>query len=372
MVVLGTRPEAIKLAPVVHALGQRGPGIRASVVSTGQHREMLRPMLELFGITPAADLDLQRPGQSLEHVVTGVLLGLPPLLAELRPDVLVVQGDTATTFAAALASFYHDVPIAHVEAGLRTATPRIPFPEEMNRRLTTRLADLHLAPTERAAQALRAEGVDPGVVLMTGNTVVDALQWLARERASVVESARAEALAGITIEQRKLVVVTGHRRESFGAPFESFCRALRDLADRWEEVVLVYPVHLNPRVQEPVRAILADHPRIHLLQPVGYPAMIGLLQRADVVITDSGGIQEEAPSFGVPVLVTRETTERPEGVEAGVSVLVGTDPEKIRTEFERALGTRSKGRGVASNPYGDGRAAVRTVDALIQRFGRPA
>lgn len=369
MVVLGTRPEAIKLAPLVHALGQRGPGIRATVVSTGQHREMLRPMLELFGIEPAADLDLQRPGQSLEHVVTGVLLGLPPLLDQFRPDVLIVQGDTATTFAAALAAFYHDVPVAHVEAGLRTSTPRNPFPEEMNRRLTTRLADLHLAPTERAAATLRSEGVDPRAVLMTGNTVVDALHWLARERSHVVDAARQEALGSIDLEGRKLVVVTGHRRESFGAPFESFCRALRDLADRWPQIELVYPVHLNPRVQEPVRAILADHPHIHLLAPVGYPAMIGLLQRADVVITDSGGIQEEAPSFGVPVLVTRETTERPEGVEAGVSVLVGTDPEKIRREFERAITAGTRGIEGAANPYGDGKAAVRTVDALLERFG---
>lgn len=368
MVVLGTRPEAIKLAPVVHALQSRGSRVRATVVSTGQHREMLRPMLELFGIAPAADLDLQRPGQSLEHVVTGVLLGLPPLLREHRPDVLVVQGDTATTFAAALAAFYHDVRVAHVEAGLRTATPRIPFPEEMNRRLTTRLADLHLAPTERAARALRGEGVDPAQVLMTGNTVVDALQWLARERAGIVEAAVREALGSRDFGARKLVVVTGHRRESFGAPFESFCRALRTIADRWPEVELVYPVHLNPRVQEPVRAILAAHPRIHLLEPVGYPAMIGLLHRADVVITDSGGIQEEAPSFGVPVLVTRETTERPEGVDAGVAVLVGTDEQKILTEFERAL-ERGKRVGATENPYGDGRAAERSVDAMIDRFG---
>ena len=370
MVVLGTRPEAIKLAPLVHALERGGPGVRATVVNTGQHREMLRPMLELFGISPAADLDLQRPGQTLEHVVTGVLLGLPPLLDRFRPDVLVVQGDTATTFAAALAAFYHDVPVAHVEAGLRTDTPRNPFPEEMNRRLTTRLASLHLAPTERAAATLRREGIDPGTVLMTGNTVVDALHWLARERADVVQAARREALGGIDLEGRKLVVVTGHRRESFGAPFASFCNALRDLTDRWEQIELVYPVHLNPRVQEPVNAILADHPRIHLLPPVGYPAMIGLLQRADVVITDSGGIQEEAPSFGVPVLVTRETTERPEGVEAGVSVLVGTDPERIGREFERAITAGKRGIENAGNPYGDGKAAARTVDALLERFGQ--
>lgn len=367
MVVLGTRPEAIKLAPVVHALGRAGDRVRGTVVSTGQHREMLAPMLELFGIEPAVDLRLQKPGQSLEHVVTGVLTGLPPVLQEHRPDVLIVQGDTATTFAAALAAFYHDVRVAHVEAGLRTATPRIPFPEEMNRRLTTRLADLHLAPTPRAADALRAEGVPENAILMTGNTVVDALHWLSRERADTVDGAVDDALEGIETEGHPLVVVTGHRRESFGAPFEAFCRALRGIADRHERVRLVYPVHLNPRVQEPVRAILADHPRIHLLEPVSYPAMIGLLRRADVVITDSGGIQEEAPSFGVPVLVTRETTERPEGVEAGVSVLVGTDETRIAEEFDRAL---AGGRHPAgANPFGDGEAATRTVAALVERFG---
>ncbi len=367
MIVLGTRPEAIKLAPVALELASRGPDVRSSLVSTGQHREMLRPMLELFGLEPDADLDLQRPDQTLEHVVSGVLHGLPPLLERLRPDVLIVQGDTATTFAAALSAFYHDVPVAHVEAGLRTATPRVPFPEEMNRRLTSRLADLHLPPTERSERALRTEGIPAERIRRTGNTVVDALHWLRAHRHDEVSRAADEALSGIDLDGHRLVVVTGHRRESFGEPFERFCRALRRAADDHPDLQLVYPVHLNPRVQAPVHAILADHPRVHLLPPVSYPAMVGLLQRAAVVITDSGGIQEEAPSFGVPVLVTRETTERPEGVEAGVSTLVGTDERRILDELARAL-DRGRGDGTA-NPYGDGRAAERTVDALLEFFG---
>ena len=368
MVILGTRPESIKLAPVVHELRARGAGVRATVVNTGQHREMLRPMLELFGIQPEHDLELQRPDQTLEHVVSGVLGGLPALFAADRPDVIVVQGDTATTFAAALGGFFQDVRVAHVEAGLRTGHRRIPFPEEMNRRLTTRLADLHLAPTARARDALLAEGIAPDTVLLTGNTVVDALQWLRAERGEMVAAAADAALAGIELDGRRLAVITGHRRESFGQPFRDFCTALLDATEEHEDLVLVYPVHLNPRVQEPVREILAGADRIHLLPPVDYPAMIGLLERANVVITDSGGIQEEAPSFGVPVLITRETTERPEGIEAGVSTLVGTDPTRIREALREAL--ESGKSEVKANPFGDGSAARRTVDALIERFSR--
>ena len=368
MVILGTRPEAIKLAPIVHELRSRGDSVRVTVVSTGQHREMLAPMLELFGIQPAHDLQLQRPDQTLEHIVSGVLGGMPALFASEQPDVIVVQGDTSTTFAAALAGFFRDVRVAHVEAGLRTEHARNPFPEEMNRRLTTRLADLHLAPTARSRDALLGEGIPEDQVLMTGNTVVDALHWLRRERGDLVTGAADAALDGIDLDGKRLAVITGHRRESFGQPFRDFCTALADAADDYPDLVLVYPVHLNPRVQEPVREILGGRDRIHLLEPVDYPAMIGLLERADVVITDSGGIQEEAPSFGVPVLVTRETTERPEGVEAGVSVLVGTDRELIRAELAKALAAgRSEAR---ANPYGDGAAARRTIDALIERFGR--
>jgi UDP-N-acetylglucosamine 2-epimerase len=367
MVILGTRPEAIKLAPVIHEMRARGEGVRVTVVSTGQHREMLAPMLELFGIQPAHDLQLQRPDQTLEHIVSGVLGGLPELFASEQPDVIVVQGDTSTTFAAALGGFFRDVRVAHVEAGLRTDHARKPFPEEMNRRLTTRLADLHLAPTARSRDALLGEGVPADQVLLTGNTVVDALHWLRRERGDLVAAAAETALGDIDLEGRRLAVITGHRRESFGQPFRDFCTALAEAADDYPDLVLVYPVHLNPRVQEPVHEILGKRDRVHLLEPVDYPAMIGLLERADVVITDSGGIQEEAPSFGVPVLVTRETTERPEGVEAGVSVLVGTDRERIRSELAKALATGRSEAGV--NPYGDarpgqsGESATRAPDA---------
>jgi len=368
MVVLGTRPEAIKLAPVVHALRARKERCRTTVVSTGQHREMLGPMLELFGIAPDADLDLQRPDQTLEHIISAVLAGLPPLLERERPDVLVVQGDTSTTFAAALAAFYHDVPVAHVEAGLRTREPRNPFPEEMNRRLTSRLAALHLAPTPRAEKALAAEGIGADSVVMTGNTVVDALDWLRNRRRTLLDGAGPEELAGFDWGERQLVAVTGHRRESFGEPFRRFCQGLLDVAEDNPRAVIVYPVHLNPRVQAPVREILADHPRIHLLPPVSYPSMIWLLERAALVITDSGGIQEEAPSFGVPVLVTRQNTERMEAVDAGVATLVGTDPQRIRDEARRILrqGLRAEG----GNPFGDGHAASRCVDAMIERFVR--
>jgi UDP-N-acetylglucosamine 2-epimerase (non-hydrolysing) len=363
-VVLGTRPEAIKLAPVVHELRRRPGEVIASVVSTGQHREMLAPMLDLFDLRPDADLDLQRHDQSLEHIVTSVLNGLPAALQRLQTSVLVVQGDTSTTFAASLAAFYRAIPVVHVEAGLRTPDPRNPFPEEMNRRLTTRLASLHLAPTPKAAAALRAEGVPDARIRMTGNTVVDALQWLRTQRADRLAAARPPELTPQRLEGLRLAVVTGHRRESFGDPFRDLCVGLRRAVEENADLLMVYPVHLNPRVQSPVREILGGHPRILLLPPVEYPTMLWLLERAAVVITDSGGIQEEAPSFGVRVLVTRTVTERTEGIDAGVSTLVGTDPRRIADEVRHAL---AAGRLCArDNPFGDGRAAARSVDAILE------
>ena len=364
LAVLGTRPEAIKLAPLIHALRDH-PKCRVTVVSTGQHREMLRPMLELFGIDVAADLDLQRPDQTLDHIVASVLTGLPPLLAQHAPDTLVVQGDTTTSFAAALCAFHHNVPVTHLEAGLRTENPRIPFPEEMNRRLTSRVAALHLAPTRRAAETLLREGVPPQSVTLTGNTVVDALEWL-RHRPQLLHPPA--ELEPELLEGRRLLLVTGHRRESFGEPFRALCRGLRRIADEHPDTVIVYPVHLNPRVQAPVREILGTHDRIRLLAPVPYPEMIWLLERAALVLTDSGGIQEEAPSFRVPVLVMREVTERMEAVEAGVALLVGTDEARIVDEARLAL---RRGRlGAAINPFGDGHAAERSVAAMLALFGR--
>lgn len=367
-VVLGTRPEAIKLAPVIHELRRRPKAVQCSVINTGQHREMLAPMLELFDLAPDADLALQRHDQTLEHIVTSVLQGMPPVFQRLGTQVLVVQGDTSTTFATSLSAFYHAIPVVHVEAGLRTSDARNPFPEEMNRRLTSRLTSLHLAPTPKAEAALRAEGVPAAHIRMTGNTVVDALQWLRTQRSDRVAAARPGEVTKALLADRRLVAVTGHRRESFGPPFRNLCMGLRRIVDEHPDVLMVYPVHLNPRVQAPVHELLGSHPRILLLPPVEYPTMIWLLQSAALVVTDSGGIQEEAPSFGVRVLVTREVTERTEGVDAGVSVLVGTDPDRIALEASRAL---AAGRlPVAANPFGDGLAARRSVDALLEMFGQ--
>ncbi|HEX9640057.1 MAG TPA: UDP-N-acetylglucosamine 2-epimerase (non-hydrolyzing), partial [Candidatus Krumholzibacteria bacterium] len=347
-IVLGTRPEAIKLAPLVHELQDRTEA-SAKLISTGQHREMLRPMLELFRLKPDVDLDLQRPDQTLEHIVTSVLEGLGPRLDEIRPDVLVVQGDTTTTFAAAWVAFHRGIPVAHLEAGLRTGDPRTPFPEEMNRRLTTRLADLHFAPTARAREALLAEGVDPAAIILTGNTVVDALRWLDEERGEELQPP-----AGLDPEElvgRRLALVTGHRRESFGEPFRNLCAGLRRIVDEHEDLLAVYPVHLNPRVQAPVREILGGHERIRLLEPVAYPELVWMLKRAEIVLTDSGGIQEEAPSFGVPVLILRELTERMEAVDAGVATLVGTNPDLMVEEARKRL---AEGKFEAKvNPFGD-------------------
>jgi len=366
VVVVGTRPEAIKLAPLVLALRADGVPARVTLLSTGQHREMLRPVFELFALEPDVDLDLQRPDQTLDDVVSGVVARVGAAVAEHRPDVLVVQGDTSTAFAAGLAAFHHRVPVAHVEAGLRTDDPTNPFPEEMNRRLVSRLASLHYPPTERAARALRTEGVAEERIHVTGNTVIDALYWLRDQRRDRIASDTARLLDPLGIGDEPLVVVTGHRRESFGEPLRRVCRALRRIADENEDLRLVYPVHLNPNVQGAVHEALGDHPRIHLVPPVGYTTMVGLLERATIVVSDSGGIQEEAPSFGAPVLVTRETTERPEGVEAGVAHLVGTDDERIVERFREL-----RARGVAarpdhrSNPYGDGRACERIVQTLV-------
>ncbi len=366
MVVVGTRPEAIKLAPLVLALRSGRFAARVTLLSTGQHREMLRPVFELFGLEPDVDLDLQRPDQTLDDVVSGVVARAGAAVAEHRPDVLVVQGDTSTAFAAGLAAFHHRVPVAHVEAGLRTDDPTNPFPEEMNRRLVSRLATLHYAPTERAARALRAEGVADERIHVTGNTVIDALFWLRDQRRDRISTDTAALLGPLGIGDESLVVVTGHRRESFGEPLRRVCRALRRIADENEDLHLVYPVHLNPNVQGAVHGTLGDHPRIHLVAPVGYTTMVGLLERATIVISDSGGIQEEAPSFGAPVLVTRDTTERPEGVEAGVAHLVGTDDERIVERFRelRTRGTDAR-PDRESNPYGDGRACERIVRTLL-------
>jgi UDP-N-acetylglucosamine 2-epimerase (non-hydrolysing) len=362
-VVAGTRPEGIKLAPVVHALRRRR-GVETLLVSTGQHREMLQQALEAFALRPDVDLDLMRAGQGLHDVTVGTLARLEPILRELRPAWVVVQGDTTTAMAAALAAFYQRIPVAHVEAGLRTNDRYRPFPEEVNRRIVDQLSSALFAPTAHAREALLAEGFPGARILVTGNTVVDAIHHL---RASGATRGRSAAGLDLGAIPGRVVLVTSHRRESFGEGLAAICRAIVRLVERHPDVTVVYPVHLNPNVDGPVRAALGGHARIALLPPVGYVELAALLERADLVLTDSGGIQEEAPSYGKPVLVLREVTERPEGVAAGVAAVVGTSEEGIVAEASRLLSDRAAYERMATgtNPYGDGRASERIADALL-------
>ncbi len=365
--VFGTRPEAIKMAPVVQALS-RDPFFDARVCVTAQHREMLDQVLDLFNIRPDYDLDVMRPDQSLSELTAHILCGMSRVLARWRPDMVLVHGDTATTLAAAQAAYYAKVAIGHVEAGLRTGDKYAPWPEEMNRHLTGALADVHFAPTPRARDNLLREGVRPESVHVTGNTVIDAL--LDIERRITSDTALRCDLAGrfpILNPAKRLVLVTGHRRENFGEGFEQMCHALAELAKR-DDVQIVYPVHLNPHVQEPVRRLLADRSHVFLVQPQEYLPFIYLMHRCALVLTDSGGIQEEAPALGKPVLVMRDTTERPEAVAAGTARLVGTDRARIVQEVSRLLDDTDARRAMAEavNPYGDGTAARRIVHILSE------
>jgi len=366
LVVCGTRPEGIKLAPVMQALRARPERFTARLCVTGQHRQMLDPILKFFSLTPDFDLELMRPGQTLTDVTAGALTRIKGVLEAVQPDWVIVQGDTTTAFAGALAAFYEKRKIAHVEAGLRTGNRYSPFPEEVNRSLISRLADLHFAPTETARQRLAEEGLTRGVHV-TGNTVIDALVE-ARRLVEHQHASAFEAEFDFLDPGRRLVLVTGHRRESFGAPFESICRAIRTLAERFEDAQFVYPVHLNPNVREPVDRLLRGAPRVTLIEPVDYPRLVWLLSKSHLVLTDSGGIQEEAPTFGKPVLVMREVTERPEGIEAGCAMLVGTDEARIVREVSRLLtDERAWARmAQAKNPYGDGTAARQLVSVLDQ------
>ena len=364
--VFGTRPEAIKLAPVI--LHLRGDArFEPRVCVTAQHREMLDQVLTLFGIEPDHDLDLMQPGQNLHDLTARIISVLRGVLVDERPDWVVVQGDTTTVWAAALAAFYLDIKVAHVEAGLRTFDKRQPFPEEINRRLCTSLADLHLAPTDRARDNLRAEQIPDDRIVVTGNTVIDALKWVLeriRHDPPADVAALQTRLAG-PLGEGRMVLITGHRRESFGRGFETICTAIATLSQTHPDVAFVYPVHLNPNVQEPVRRLLSERPNVHLLDPLGYAAFAWLMQRSTLILTDSGGIQEEAPSLGKPVLVMRNTTERPEGVEAGCVQLVGTETDRIVAAAREHLDNpRSADRTTRHNPYGDGHAAERIADAL--------
>ncbi len=359
--VFGTRPEAIKMAPVVRALLERSDGLRAVVCVTDQHQQMLDQVLDFFGITPDYRLGVMSAAQSPSEVASRILGRLPAILQSVRPAAVLVQGDTTSTFAAALAAFYAGIPVGHVEAGLRTYRKDAPFPEEANRQMTTPLTEWHFAATDWARDNLLREGVPAGKIEVTGNPVIDALQWA---RAHLRDH-RVAAQLGLD-DTRRLVLVTAHRRESFGQPFADLCLALRDLVERNPDIELAYPVHLNPQVQEPVRRILDGCARVHLLPPLDYWHLVDLLQRSYLVLTDSGGIQEEAPALGKPVLVLRDTTERPEGVKAGTARLVGTSRQRIVAETERLLNDPAAYASMATahNPYGDGHAAERIAARL--------
>jgi UDP-N-acetylglucosamine 2-epimerase len=367
LVVFGTRPEAIKMAPVVGALKARAE-LRTTVCVSGQHREMLDPVLSLFGIVPEADLGVMRAGQSLPELTSAVLTGVDRVLAERQPDVVLVHGDTTTAMASALAAFYRQVPVGHVEAGLRSGRMDAPFPEEMNRVVVDRLATHLFAPTPGAGENLRREGVDERAVTVTGNTAIDALLQV-RTR---VRDADVAVRALLPEGARRLVLVTAHRREAFGKPFADVCTALQAVATSHPDVVFVYPVHLNPQVKAPARERLTA-PNVLLLEPVDYASLVWLLDRCECVLTDSGGLQEEAPALGKPVLVLRDVTERPELVEAGAGVLVGTNPARIEAEASRLLDDPAH-RAAMGRPrslFGDGRAAVRVAARLAGEAVQP-
>ncbi|MNO88271.1 UDP-N-acetylglucosamine 2-epimerase [compost metagenome] len=366
LIVFGTRPEAIKMAPLALNLAQ-DDRFESRVCVTGQHRQMLDQVLELFEITPDYDLNIMKPGQDLTDVTTAILQGLKPVLAEFKPDVVLVHGDTATTLATSLAAYYQQIPIAHVEAGLRTNNLYSPWPEEGNRRLTGAIAALHFAPTSNSRDNLLKEGIAGANIHTTGNTVIDALLEVVRKLESPELKAQFEKQFEFLDQNRRMVLVTGHRRENFGDGFERICQALVQTARDFPDVDVVYPVHLNPNVREPVNRLLAGVDNIHLIEPLDYLPFVYLMSRSYLILTDSGGIQEEAPALGKPVLVMRDTTERPEAVEAGTVKLVGTDVGSISEHLTKLLSDEETYRAMsfAHNPYGDGKACARILDALF-------
>jgi len=379
--IFGTRPEAIKLAPVILAM-QNHPALAAHICVTGQHREMLQQVLDVFNIKPDVDLALMQPDQSLGEFASRSLAALDGYMAEYKPDMVLVQGDTTTVFCAALAAFYHRIPVGHVEAGLRTGNRFSPYPEEINRVLASRLADLHFAPTQTAKQNLMKEQIPEDAIHVTGNTVIDAL-FIARQKVlaapPVIPSLPDFLQPGSRnsqAEKPRMVLITGHRRENFGKGFENICHAIRELAETFPDIHFVYPVHLNPNVTEPVKRILGVnekggiHPagpaNVYLIEPVGYLQFVWLMDRSYMILTDSGGVQEEAPSLGKPVLVMRDTTERPEAVEMGTVKLMGTDRTTIVENVKTLISDSTAYQKMANavNPYGDGRAAGRILSAL--------
>lgn len=364
MTIFGTRPEAIKMAPLVLELQKHPEKIESIVTVTAQHRQMLDQVLSIFGITPDFDLNIMKDRQTLIDVTTRGLEGLDKVMKEAKPDIVLVHGDTTTTFIASLAAFYNQIPVGHVEAGLRTWDKYSPYPEEMNRQLTGVMADLHFSPTAKSATNLQKENKDESRIFITGNTAIDALQTTVKETYShpVLEK----------LGNDRLVLMTAHRRENLGEPMRNMFRAIKRLVDKHEDVQVVYPVHMNPVVREIANEILGEHNRIHLIEPLDVIDFHNVAARSYLMLTDSGGVQEEAPSLGVPVLVLRDTTERPEGIEAGTLKLAGTDEETIFGLADELLSDKEAHDKMAkaSNPYGDGRASERIVEAILQLFNK--
>ena len=367
MSIFGTRPEAIKMAPVVRALMRHTDAIETRTLVTAQHREMLDQVLHLFRITPDYDLNIMAAGQTLFDITSRAMLGINEVFQKERPDLVLVHGDTTTTFAGALAAYYHQIPVGHVEAGLRTHDIYSPFPEEMNRRLTGGIATLHFAPTATAHANLRAEGIPEGRIFITGNTVIDALHHTVRP-----DYVLPAELGSVDFAEHRVLLVTTHRRENLGEPMRHVYRAIRDIIEELDDVEVIFPVHRNPKVREIVQEELGGLERVHLIDPLDYEPFANLMARVDIVLTDSGGIQEEAPALGKPVLVLRDTTERPEAVTAGTVRLIGTDERRVYEETMRLLTepTAYTHMAEAVNPYGDGEAARRIIEAILYHAGR--
>jgi UDP-N-acetylglucosamine 2-epimerase (non-hydrolysing) len=365
LTILGTRPEAIKLCPVILALKKNDDAFESIVCITAQHREMLDQVLNVFNVKPDYDLNLMQENQTLFDITANALIETGKVIKKEKPDIVLVQGDTTTTFAASLAAFYNQIKIGHIEAGLRTGSKYSPFPEEINRRLTSHIADIHFAPTQRNKKNLLSEGIAEKKIIITGNTVIDALLWVKQKIRT--ENKTYKEFENIDFSKR-IILVTGHRRENFGEGFINLCAALRLIAERNEDVEIVYPVHLNPNVKEPVYELLSGIKNIKLLKPIDYEPFIYLMDRCHFIISDSGGIQEEAPSLGKPVLVTRDTTERPEALEAGAVKLVGTNKDKIILESERLLSDSASYQRMSKiqNPFGDGHASEKIISNLDQ------
>ncbi len=367
MTVFGTRPEAIKMAPVVLELQKHPDMIIPVVAVTAQHREMLDQVLQLFQIRPNHDLDIMAAGQTLFYITSRALTGLDGVLAQEQPDIVLVHGDTTTTFAGALAAYYHQIAVGHVEAGLRTGDKYSPFPEEMNRKLTGAIAEMHFAPTDTSEANLLKENIPEKNIFVTGNTVIDALHQTVREDFRF----RDETLQKIDFRNKRIVLVTTHRRENLGEPMRHVYKALRQITEEFDDVEIVFPVHRNPKVREVVNAELGGMEKVHLIDPLDYEPFANLMHRAYLILTDSGGVQEEAPALGKPVLVLRDTTERPEAVAAGTVKLIGTERERVYQEAKLLLSDPEEYHRMAEacNPYGDGKAAPRIVQAILYRFG---